>query len=350
MKHGLPLNRMITAHAGCENTSSNSAENVRCALETGCAALELDMRFSGGIVYLSHDARPHDMDCYTLGQALDEIADSDIKVNCDIKEDEALVPVIKKFAEYGMHNRMIMTGNFPRDFATDNGDIEFYLNLNYLIDENFIKYHPEEAAEKALELADIYGKQVNLKGYNMHYSCASRTLTDALHNNGLEISVWTPSDFESVADMIRMGADNVTTRTPVSAVSFLKDHLNPGNDFADEMFLRFEHDLMCADIANETRKYREKLQRQYATARVTKREYTVHGFYTHFEITDKSHTLGDGVYEFLGAVAADVNDLKNGTGYVLIIRDGLIACMEGYAYDEDFPRKIERYEIKPSNS
>jgi|GEM_PF-130929 len=354
MKFGLPFVRMITAHAGCEGTSANTPENIRRAIEIGCDALELDLRFSGGVVYLAHDAIPDTENFYSLDETLEELTGSKIKVNCDIKEDAAFVPAIRKFMERGMADRMIMTGNFPRGFPDEaaalvspDSEVEFYINLNHLIDEDYMKLNHAAAAKRALEFADTYGNIVNFKGYNMPYQCASRALTDALHESGLQVSVWTPSDFESIAAMVRLGADNITTRTPTAAMEFLSEYLISENSFADEMFLRFEDELMRLDIANEAPEYRQKLLRQYQTSRVTGRQYTSHGFYTHFEITDKSHSLGDGVCLFLGSVAADVNDLVHGTGCALIIRDGLIACIEGYAYDETFPEKILGYKLKP---
>lgn len=217
--------RMITGHAGCENTPANTVENVKKAIEINCDALELDIRIYNGIIYCSHDKRTDSENFFTIDEAIELIKNSKIRVNCDIKEEEAFVQVIEKFRQNNLTSRMIMTGLFPDDFSTDDDGIEFYLNLNYLMPSDEISANPESAVTKSLRFAKKYGKQVNLKGFNMHYSWAPPFLTDALHENQLQISVWTPSDKESISAMIKLGADNITTRTPVLAQKLLNEFL-----------------------------------------------------------------------------------------------------------------------------
>lgn len=211
---------MITAHAGCENTTPNSAENVRAALDTGCEALELDVRIADDTVYFSHDALygaalAH---AYTLDELLRDIAGTDIKINCDIKQWEAFSPIFLQFQKQRLLSRMILTGLFPADFCDPDRKVAVYLNLNNYIQQDDIVQHPQAAAEKALALAKDYGTRVNLVGFNLPYSWASKYLTDTLHAHGLEVSVWTPSDTASLSAMMALGVDNITTRTPLLAL------------------------------------------------------------------------------------------------------------------------------------
>ena len=93
-------------------------------------------------------------------------------------------------------------------------------------------------------------------------------------------------------------------------------------------------------IIEHTPRYADKLARQYASARVTGREFT------NFEVADKASSLGNGIRLALGDVVAEVEGVEHGVGLVLFIEDGLMTCLEGYVFgDEAFPDNIGRFRI-----
>ena len=77
---------------------------------------------------------------------------------------------------------------------------------------------------------------------------------------------------------------------------------------------------------------------------VRRREMTGTGFYTYFEvrvllqIRDINLRFGD--------VTAEIPGLKNGAGFLLYIKNGLLDMLEGYSYDEPLPDIIPIYILK----
>lgn len=104
----------------------------------------------------------------------------------------------------------------------------------------------------------------------------------------------------------------------------------------------FEKTVIC-EIIKDYPEYSEKLKAQLAHSRVEERRFTVHGFYTDFDI-ETEYSLGYGVDLRLGRVNMKINNLKNGSDYILWIKNGLITCLEGFAYDEEFPEEIYSFE------
>ena len=111
-------------------------------------------------------------------------------------------------------------------------------------------------------------------------------------------------------------------------------------------FEEFERDVMMW-IAKETPQYEQQILNQYNSCRIKSRRFTGHGFFTDFEVEDTSNSLGD-FNETLGALGLDINRLQHGIGFVLFAENGLITCLEGYAYDEPFPEQIFRYKWSDS--
>ena len=87
----------------------------------------------------------------------------------------------------------------------------------------------------------------------------------------------------------------------------------------------------------------EVLEKQYKSAKVISREFSGFGFFTNFEITDKSLKLTERQNFELGNVQLKLEGLKLGAGFVLFIRDGLIKTLECYTYDEPWPTSIATY-------
>jgi hypothetical protein len=74
-----------------------------------------------------------------------------------------------------------------------------------------------------------------------------------------------------------------------------------------------------------------------------KRELSGVGFYTYFE-TPKNLAIDDLSVRF-GDVAAKIRDLKNGAGFVIYIEHGLLKMLEGYTYDEPWPKEVADFEL-----
>ena len=98
--------------------------------------------------------------------------------------------------------------------------------------------------------------------------------------------------------------------------------------------------IIIEDIIQTYPEHAEKLARQYNSAIVTKRTVNSPGFYTNYEIGDKTASLGDGVDLQLGENQWNVNGLKYGSDYILWVKNGFISSLEGFSYDELWPNEI----------
>ena len=86
------------------------------------------------------------------------------------------------------------------------------------------------------------------------------------------------------------------------------------------------------------------LRDQLASCRVSRREFTGAGFYTHLHV-DNSLALGDIQLRF-GDVVAEINEMPHGAGFVLYIKNGRLSLLEGYGYDDPWPIKITTYTLR----
>lgn len=87
------------------------------------------------------------------------------------------------------------------------------------------------------------------------------------------------------------------------------------------------------------------LRQQLDASRILKRELTGSGFFTTFEIPEHAkHVEGDPSFEF-GDVSATIAGLKNGAGFLLYVRKGLLHMLEGYSYEEDWPEEVRDFNV-----
>jgi hypothetical protein len=75
---------------------------------------------------------------------------------------------------------------------------------------------------------------------------------------------------------------------------------------------------------------KEKLAQQIADASVASRKNTGGGFYTDFEIGNGPHNPLPDLKD--RTVVGRVDGLQLGMGFVLWVKDGRLACLEGYSY------------------
>jgi hypothetical protein len=81
------------------------------------------------------------------------------------------------------------------------------------------------------------------------------------------------------------------------------------------------------------------LQQQYASAKVESREFSGVGFFTEFEVSETVPLVEPPNFA-AGNVDIQLQNLPNGAGCVLFIRDGKLACLECYTFSEPWPDTI----------
>lgn len=87
-----------------------------------------------------------------------------------------------------------------------------------------------------------------------------------------------------------------------------------------------------------------KLRQQLNAAQVDNREKSGHGFFTTLTV-DRSVAEPVPVSNRFGDVVAEIQGLEQGAGFVLMIEDGYLHMLEGYAYDEAWPEEIGKFSL-----
>jgi hypothetical protein len=82
------------------------------------------------------------------------------------------------------------------------------------------------------------------------------------------------------------------------------------------------------------------LQKQIPALHVTERKMTGVGFFTRFSLPKEAPNLPNEASFHISDVAAELEDLEHGAGFVLFIKKGRIYMLEGFTYDEPWPENI----------
>jgi hypothetical protein len=77
------------------------------------------------------------------------------------------------------------------------------------------------------------------------------------------------------------------------------------------------------------------LRAQLAAARLTARELSGVGFFLNFEVPTKCSPTERRNFEITD-VTLEVEGVRNGAGVALFVRDGYLAMLEGFTFDDDW--------------
>ena len=200
----------ITARAGSFDTPANSLEFVESAIEYGADAVELDIRQRpDGTVVMGRDIIPTNTNGVELSSVFETVKNEKIMLNLDIKEMRLLPALHDLIVEYGMTDRVFLTGieewnaNDVVEFCPE---VEFY--IDYL--PSRIKIFSADYQQKILDMLVRTGAC----GIHCSNTNASRTLSDFLHDNGYKLSVWTVDRTYDLKRALVNKPDNITTGAP----------------------------------------------------------------------------------------------------------------------------------------
>jgi hypothetical protein len=87
------------------------------------------------------------------------------------------------------------------------------------------------------------------------------------------------------------------------------------------------------------------LRAQAERAQVRRREYTGVGFFCDFDVPSDARALPTSGDFHLGDVNASLDGLNHGAGFVLFVRNGRLATLEGYTYEEPWPQQVRNLEL-----
>jgi hypothetical protein len=88
------------------------------------------------------------------------------------------------------------------------------------------------------------------------------------------------------------------------------------------------------------------LRGQLGSLRVIDRELTGVGFWTNFAIGGEAEKLPGGPSFWFGDVVAELDGLKHGAGFDLLVEDGSLRMLEGYSFDEPWPEKADKFSLR----
>ncbi len=230
---------MITAHAGCENTPRDSMDSIHAALPFRPDAVEMDVRlFEDGVLRISHNAvsAADYLDRPTLEQVFVLVADTGMKLNCDIKNAPALYSVLNMADRFGFRSdRLILSGcmspeQLVRDFsilqkATVFLNIEEIFKFFYLSEQKvastseFISLMnaPWDFLRKAqisrgwFERAACFARELKVSAVNLPHRLLMDETAALFSALNVPVSVWTVNEPDLIDYCLKKNVLNITT-------------------------------------------------------------------------------------------------------------------------------------------
>ncbi len=239
---------MITAHSGCEDTERDSLESIEKALELNAEAIEIDLRVDRtGTLRISHnEVSQEEYEAkLTLGNVFDRIRQTDLVVNFDVKEQQALYKILEEAEALGMdRERLIFSGcTSPEQLARDPRLTErgrFFLNIEEVLKIIYYRMAPDFDFARFMELqADpwsVIGKKnhdftekmigstvrlyqmLHADAANMPKSMLGTPLLKALKEAEIPLSIWTVNEADLVFQCLKTGVANITTKKPAQVM------------------------------------------------------------------------------------------------------------------------------------
>lgn len=227
---------MITAHSGCEGTPDNSMESIRMGIELGADCIEIDIRMDPeGKLWLTHNEIEDYSEALPLETALETIAENGAAVNCDLKEENLLYPVLEAAEAAGItKDKLIFTGSVDISLLAEDPSLiqraRFFLNLSQIF--KYMKKNitfPDTWEERGTlfdhhldELAELV-KRVGAEGINPSFRMMSPERIKACNARGIGLSLWTVNDESDQKSLLQEDLLNMTTRNVKSALRLRKD-------------------------------------------------------------------------------------------------------------------------------
>ncbi|MBP3040787.1 glycerophosphodiester phosphodiesterase [Bacillaceae bacterium Marseille-Q3522] len=225
-------NPLITAHTGCMNTPPNSVQSVMEGIKAGADVIEIDIRATkDGKVVLMHDENVHtnegiirvqdvtyeELTSHTyrgeiirLEEVLPLIQENNRVVNLDVKDDQAIDPMIKTVEKYKMRDASVISGceKERATFLKENYR-PYQVLLNTSVSHYEIAKNNYEAAVKET-LRDAV--MASCCGINMPYQFCREELIEAAGLRMLPVLVWTIDEAAEMKKFIEMGVHSITSK------------------------------------------------------------------------------------------------------------------------------------------
>ena len=210
---------MITAHSGSDGTKENSIEFINTFLNEGIEAIEIDVRKDDHTneLYLSHDKsgtsnHPLLRDCLKI-----IVNNPNLKVNCDLKEENLEKDVIQLFKEFNLFDSLIFSGTVNVSNINENNRPIICFNVENIINDIYTNYD-NYSYEYIIETIDCYFKEKHITVLNINYKFCSDKMIEDLKRRNIDVSLWTVDDSKQRIHYIKENVYNITTRQVRDAI------------------------------------------------------------------------------------------------------------------------------------
>ncbi|XJZ26610.1 glycerophosphodiester phosphodiesterase [Bacillota bacterium Lsc_1132] len=222
---------LITAHTGCENTRPNSIQSVLEGINAGAEIIEVDIRSTkDGVPVLFHDEtvetvigkkRIHELTFEELGysatdkeivrleEVLPIIRENHRIINLDLKEENAIEPMIQTVERYYMRDQSIISG-CEKDRA-------FYLKERYRPYQVLLNASANQL-RKSAGYDELFIKETcndaiaaSCCGININYQYCKEELVEYALFRCLSVLVWTVDDPEPMKKFLNLNVQSITT-------------------------------------------------------------------------------------------------------------------------------------------
>ncbi len=167
-------------------------------------------RSDRGVLYLSHDWTPETEDAVTLEEVFVRAADSTVKVNVDLKEENLEKEAFQLAEQYQVKDRIILSGTVSLSNLTQK---EIEQHLFYNIELRFPDlYQTQQFGEKDLAELIEFCQQHGITVINAQYAFCQPRIIQALRNHGIHLSAWTVNDRKVIKELFDQGIYNVTSK------------------------------------------------------------------------------------------------------------------------------------------
>lgn len=229
----------ITGHSGCEGTPRDSMASIDRAEALNADAVEVDIRCGAdGILRLSHDWLPESeyREKPTLEAVFRRLAQTNLRLNCDIKEPFAIPETLKLAQRFGFdRSRLILSGSVSAELLALEPVIgeraSVYLNIEEAMKFLYMRelqrrgqegcfaelmehaqaFMPDMLADDGVEPLLRMIAPLPVWGLNLPHELLTPALALKFREKNIRLSVWTVNEPADLERCLALGADNITT-------------------------------------------------------------------------------------------------------------------------------------------
>lgn len=185
----------------------------------GADALEVDVRFREGGLYISHDLSS--AVCPSLEDVFALARESGMGLNCDLKEPGLERRALDLARSYGLAERLRFSGEVSPEALADPAVRKRTLwNVENAVPSFWERWRAgipfaEEDVRQAARVCREHGVEV----VNVHYGFCTPEYMAVFQELGIGVSAWTVDGEEDVRRLLSAGAYNITSRKPRMALA-----------------------------------------------------------------------------------------------------------------------------------